>query len=372
MAMQRMETPVIYFYSDKEQTVDLKVRFPKGLITEWYPQAHEIGPVAFPASKVALALDNAVAKTGAKPDFTFTSMIGEQPMKQSLIHWENLRINPTGKSSETKTPLPQDKNGGHYFSARETDSALLKLDWRSGTNSATEYEKFLFYRGVGNFATPLKVKMSASGDVTLINTSKEMLHELFVLGVNGDAGKFVHVENLAPGKEKTLAFDLKKQTEPLKSLSPRLANEMSRALTKQKLFSREATAMVNTWKDLWFEEPGIRALYVLPRAWTDTTLPLEIKPAPTETVRVMVGRAEVISPALEQKLVEQLSRANINEAGTREAVQATLKEFGRFAEPILVRAFDKAKCKPEDRGKWVSLLSASLTAPSGSDSLATK
>src|SRR6185503_11102109 len=36
--LQRMETPVIYFYSDKELTVDVTVDFPQGIVTEWYPQ----------------------------------------------------------------------------------------------------------------------------------------------------------------------------------------------------------------------------------------------------------------------------------------------------------------------------------------------
>jgi putative membrane protein len=40
----RMETPVIYFYSDVERAVDVRVRLPKGEITEWYPQATRIGP----------------------------------------------------------------------------------------------------------------------------------------------------------------------------------------------------------------------------------------------------------------------------------------------------------------------------------------
>src|SRR4029079_5007270 len=31
----RMETPVLYFYGPKETNVHVKVRFPKGVITEW-------------------------------------------------------------------------------------------------------------------------------------------------------------------------------------------------------------------------------------------------------------------------------------------------------------------------------------------------
>src|ERR1700693_4128482 len=35
----RMETPVMYFYSPRELDAQVKVAFPQGLITEWYPKA---------------------------------------------------------------------------------------------------------------------------------------------------------------------------------------------------------------------------------------------------------------------------------------------------------------------------------------------
>jgi len=39
----RMETPVMYFYSSRELEARVKVAFPQGLITEWYPKAaHEV------------------------------------------------------------------------------------------------------------------------------------------------------------------------------------------------------------------------------------------------------------------------------------------------------------------------------------------
>src|SRR5262249_44348255 len=34
-----METPVLYFYTDRDLRVSVKVDFPKGWITEWYPFA---------------------------------------------------------------------------------------------------------------------------------------------------------------------------------------------------------------------------------------------------------------------------------------------------------------------------------------------
>src|SRR5215218_10976966 len=44
----RMETPVIYFYAPREMTVDVSVRFPRGLITEWFPRADVTPGESFP------------------------------------------------------------------------------------------------------------------------------------------------------------------------------------------------------------------------------------------------------------------------------------------------------------------------------------
>jgi len=38
VSLQRMETPVIYFYSSRERNVDVTVKFPQGTVTEWFPQ----------------------------------------------------------------------------------------------------------------------------------------------------------------------------------------------------------------------------------------------------------------------------------------------------------------------------------------------
>ncbi len=38
------ETPVIYFYTQRKQNVWVKVDFPGGVWTQWYPQAGHVGP----------------------------------------------------------------------------------------------------------------------------------------------------------------------------------------------------------------------------------------------------------------------------------------------------------------------------------------
>ena len=40
-----METPVTYFYTDRERVVDVTVGFPKGLLTEFYPPVRMMFPV---------------------------------------------------------------------------------------------------------------------------------------------------------------------------------------------------------------------------------------------------------------------------------------------------------------------------------------
>ena len=70
-----------------------------------------------------------------------------------------------------------------------------------------------------------------------------------------------------------------------------------------------------------------RAGFGLPRAWTDRTLPLKLNPAPRELVRVMVGRAEVLTPALQHRLSNALAKAS---GGDTEARAQALAEFKKL------------------------------------------
>src|SRR2546423_5489044 len=97
LTLQRMETTVIYFYADKEQTVDVSVEFPQGLITEWYPQAAQIGPSTVPVSPTIARLDGYAHQAGAKPDFTFVSWLGNPSFKDSRARWARVEILPREK-----------------------------------------------------------------------------------------------------------------------------------------------------------------------------------------------------------------------------------------------------------------------------------
>jgi hypothetical protein len=365
--LQRMETPVIYFYSDSEQTVDVQVGFPQGLITEWYPQAAQIGPAAAPVPSFVATLDRYAHIAGVRPSFTFAGFVENHCLTNSGVHWARVRVSPPAGNPGVKNSMPQDRSGSHYFAARDTESDFVRVASLCPTNPSPEVEKFLFYRGVGSFATALRVTTDSANTLTLANTGQEPLGAMLVLDLENGAGHFDLLDRLAPGETRSLRMAPEQQPFPQKELAQKVGDEMAKALERAGLYPREALAMVNTWRDSWFAEDGLRVLYLLPRSWTDRTLPLKLQPAPRELVRVMVGRAEIITPARQRSLADALTNASLGNAGAREQAQAQLKKLGRFALPALRLAAQGAKPNVAETG-W-ELLQASLSAASQNGAL---
>ena len=292
---QRMETPVIYFYSAQPRTIDVEVRFPSGTVTEWYPRE----------------------TPAAKGDRTAPA-----------LRWANVEIVPRTEALAAK--LPVEKSGSHYYAARETEADFVRV----GAGAERETEKFLFYRGVGNFSAPLTVTVVGpdAGELSVRNTGAAELRDLFVAEVRDGAVAFQHIAKLAAG-------DTLRPKLPAAGPRDALAAQLREALVRAGLYPAEAAAMVKTWDDSWLGEPGVRVLYVLPRAWTDAILPLTLTPAPRETVRVMVGRAEVITPPMERALAAAVEHfRSPDEAARAEAVAETRAiGLGRFLEAALRR-----------------------------------
>ena len=341
ITLQRMETPVIYFYSDKERTVDVTVRFPRGLITEWYPLAHDIGPSVFPANKLARALDGLVQQSGLTPRLSFSSMFSQKGTLDSRIAWKQVGIVPTTPGAGPEGNLPTDRIGSHYFAARETDAAPLRVTSPGFPGGTTEHEKFLFYRGVGNFTTPLLVSFNSEDETRLFlaNTGAEELRHLFILTMNRGRGKFLYQSHVPPGQQVPVEFQPGTDLMTAETLTTQLSDQMSRALVEEGLYEREARAMVKTWRESWFEEDGLRVLYLLPAPWTDSVLPLALDPKPRELVRVMVGRAEIITPQTEWELLKQIVAFAAAGPDNRQAAIESVRRLGlgRFIEPALHR-----------------------------------
>jgi len=280
-ALIRMETPVIYFYSDKEATVTASVSFPQGKITEWYPHARSV--------------------------------------YDKGINWGRIQIMPSSMPS-ANVELPQESAQSHYYAARETDSATIRI---GGERGEMQYEKFLFYRGVGNFDLP--VSASIKENKVILKSANDESNGLLILFENRG------------GQVGFTAFDASKreiERPALDGSQEALEGELRKMLTDRGLYEKEARAMIKTWRDSWFE-PGLRLFYIVPRAVTDAVLPLRIEPQPTEFVRVLVGRIELITPETAKAVEDQLSSLTDSSADLKEIAANIKRDHGRFAEPIL-------------------------------------
>ncbi len=298
----RMETPVIYFYSGEPRTVDATVKFPQGRITEWYPQATALGP--------------SIAVNAADKAFT----------PQSLIEWKGVTILARDTKEISAEQLIREKGDNHYYEARVTDANLLRMNSPKG--KGTEYERDLFYRGAGNFQAPLRLTLLPGDTLRLLTTNVEPVSDLFVLTIRNGMARYQYVDHVTASEAREVQLN-EKAFAPLSDVREQIMREMAAALVKQGLYEREATAMVNTWKDQWFAEDGVRALYILPRAWTDRALPLTINPAPKQVARVMVGRAELITPAMELTLSTQVTRSRGRERRRRRSSRAKSARYCR-------------------------------------------
>jgi hypothetical protein len=275
----RMETPVLYFYADRDTDVTVQVDFPKGTITEWYPNVRTVG---------------------------------------SGIDWGRIAVLPGATAN-----LPVETGPNRYYAARETDAALVRVCNTNGRQA--EFEKFLFYRGVGGFEPPVSVKLDGN--------------RLQFAGLGGIAQVVVFENHGGNVGFRVVAPDADTATIERPVLGDSLVAlraAMQQTLVSQGLYEKEAKAMLETWRDSWFED-GLRVFYILPRHKTDTVLPITISPQPTQLVRVLVGRIEVTTPEMVNAIRAELNQLEDASPAVRAAARTALRQSGRFAEPVLKR-----------------------------------
>lgn len=335
-ALQRMETPVVYFYADRPRDVSAKVDFPKGLLTEFYPPVRAMAPAlgegpgeprpvaATPALGTPAAGTQLVLGGDAKP-----AQRGEGKLEGGSLDWGTVHLVPQrpGGSADGLPPVPVSASSpGHYRFARETDAALVRFSDRPGE---AHEERFLFYRGLGNFALPVTLSATDGDRFEMTSAGEQPVKFAMLLKVEGGKARFSAYADVRGRR----AMALPAEAVPL----DRVGDAIAAALVAEGLYEKEARAMVKTWSAHWLGEPGTRVLYTVPRAVTDGLLPLRVSPTPDETVRVLVGRIDVLTPPEEARLQAMLAAAPGTKALAAADV-AYLQGLGRFREA----AFDRA------------------------------
>jgi hypothetical protein len=299
----RMETPVLYFHASRATTLSVKVSFSRGVITEWYPHADRVEPTTG-LSNVSLHQKNA---------------------QDGSIAWDSVAVNPIFRAD-----FPRESGDSRYYAARNTSATPVRVKAPKGD----QQERFLFYRGVSDFPQPVSAILTPDGKKLLVkNLGLEEIPNVVWFERRGknisySIGRKVRGETI---------LDASKLTGTLDSLE----KDLQEMLVAQGLYADEAQAMIQTWSDSWFEE-GSRLIYIVPSQFVNKILPLSIHPAPTQIVRVFVGRFELISPATEKAVQTAFELRD----------DVTLRKYGRFLEPILMEMMQQTSDK--DRKKTLT------------------
>jgi hypothetical protein len=280
----RMETPVLYFYSTHDTTVDVSVSFFHGLITEWYPGASKV-----------------------EPSPTLNNIALFQQQSSGSIAWNSVSVRPKAASA-----FAREAAASHYYAARAPSASPLRVSTRDGE----QQEKFLFYRGVSSASPPLSAVVLPNGQVEAMNQTAEEIPNLILFERRGDEVGYRQVADLREGA----ILDPPVFGASVDSLVP----DLEASLASAGLYPEEAQAMLESWKDSWFEE-GSRLIYIVPSSFVDKILPLAIQPQPAGIHRVFVGRMELVSPATRKAIDAALATHD----------RTTLAKYGRFLAPIM-------------------------------------
>jgi len=293
---QRMETPVIYFYAPEPMAVNVRVDFPHGLITEFYPPVSSMGP--------ALGKELDTGPTNG------------------MLEWRNLRV----LGHNARVSLPKIEAPSRYAIAREADEAHAVQFSHKGE---THTEKFLFYRGLGDFELPIRAEALGNDRFRFSTTEKSQWPSVFLVSAKNGQVRWSVQENVTGSHEFRPIAGASDKDKGLE----RLISELREA----GLFEPEARAMVNTWKDQWFAGHGTRFLAIMPADVVDTTLPLQIEPTPIETKRVFVARLEILTPELERQIESVVSTGDAEHEATWKRLREHFGWMGRFLPPAVDR-----------------------------------
>lgn len=312
---QKMETPVIYFYTKDKMRLQLRVDFVNGLMTQWFPAAYAAAP---------------------KPP---KGMGGEAPfdlgkIKRSFLQWY---VDLIPRSAGMPDTVPTVKKDDPWAFAREVDACWVQTR-NLNEQKKKEGDAYLFYRGLGTFTLPITVEATGGGFGRVKNSCGEPLSGVFALEVRPDGARFSELADVKA--DGVTLIDLgDHEFAPVAEVVSKLQRKVMDRLVDRGLYEKEARAMVRTWSRSWFRTEGTRILYIVPKPIVSSLLPMQMNPVPHELVRVLVGRLEFITPEVEQEVEDALKQRASGIPGS----QRRLDRLGRFLEPHLRRVLQKTR-----------------------------
>ncbi len=294
----KMETPVIYFHSDKGFRAKVDVGFEGGTISQWYPARSGGESLPLPPVPANPTL-NPVPAEQWRIDFS--------KGYRGSISWDVDVLSPAD-SARAMTFKPKETIG--WMRARVPEANLVK--------TGTETEGYLFYRGIGNFNPGLEVKVDGGRLLISNHTGGKIPYLLVYRNKEGiptwkalDAGLEDGARHGMPLAELDYRPDqvawLSRTTgwwtevRENGSWDAEIYQSLKAGLSRTGLLPSEGDAMIRTWWKSYFEADGTRVFWVLPDSKVNAILPLKVEPEPGKTVRVIVGRSEILLPEQEER-----------------------------------------------------------------------
>lgn len=269
----KMETPVLYFHSDHALKAKVEVGFEGGTISQWYPERS--GGETLPE----------------KTDDGRRAILDFSKPYSGSIQWDIDVLSPQD-SRDALLFKPDDLL--QWTRARIPEANVVRT-------SDGETEGFLFYRGLGSFEPGLDITVSSDETLQLRNRTGGTIPYLLIYERFEDGSTRWLESSSALKTGESLEVPESEMKQGATGFDHALYTTLRDHLAAQGLLRSEADAMVQTWWKSYFEAPGLRVFWVLPSDRTDAILPLSVTPAPDETVRVLVGRSEVIRPRREKE-----------------------------------------------------------------------
>ncbi len=326
----KMETPVIYFYGDDTPKVNVKVGFNGGTISQWYPQ-RKSGDTPNKITKGEFKLGEHYQKYGTNAEMVLYKPIDFSEAYEGAIEWD-VEILPKAESDPAFSFKPEENTTWIY--PRVRDANMIKV--------GSEFEDFLFYRGIGNFDLPATFSVDSNETLNVANNGKEAIPFAFAFENVRGVFRYKTIGSIPTGEtaevtEKEWVTPSEKQAQQVE-----VFQQIRKGLIAQGLSNDEANGMIKTWWKSYFNKPGLRVFWIVPQTDLERILPLTVDPKPANQVRVLVGRADILRPKFEQQLLADLGTTRFQSYQSDRFYLPYYNRLKQLVTKPVYQKFDKA------------------------------
>ncbi len=295
---QQTLTSFMHFYAEQPVSVSVLVSSSENTFTHWWP----------PFSQARSQLKG--------------EAVGGN------IAWRDLLVNPL--SAPDLKPV-RDRSG--WPAVRTIAGAPV--------TAGTINEKFLFYRGVS--ASEAKVDVEAAGNrVRMRNTGRHLVEPLFVFHVTDTGGRYYDAGPLPAGATRDLVLSEGNAENTVTEDAEAQAAILQETLEESGLYPDEARTLMQMWNEAILMRPGLRIVYLQPRAETEAALPLRVTPTPVHLARSILAVIDCFTIDDAERILSCIERLGSRAFEVRERAQRELEALAPLGEPVLRRALESA------------------------------